>query len=105
MLFELGFEHIALLKTYSTPYRFATLEKNKRRHRLHTVALRKLDIFIYINLKHIGRVTYFILDFFKNRPLHTARAAPCCKKINQSRFITLNQFIKIVHNIFFRVYY
>lgn len=105
MLFNLGFEHIALLKTYSTPDRFATLEKNKRRHRLHTVALRKLDIFIYINLKHIGRVTDLILDFFKNRTLHTARAAPCCKKIDQSRFITLNQFIKIVHNIFFRVYY
>ncbi len=100
MLFDLGLKDITLLKADSTPNRLTVLEKNKRRHRLNTVTLRKLDIFIYINLQDIGRIAYLVFDFLENRALHTARATPSGKKIDQRRFIAFDQFIKIVHNIF-----
>ena len=101
MLSDFSFELVGLMNTDTTPYGFAVDKKYQSRHRLHTITLCKLSVFINIYLDDIGALAHLCLDIGKNRTLHAARTTPCSKEINKRRLAVFYHFIKIVHIIAF----
>ena len=101
MLSDFSFELVGLMNTDTAPYGFAVDKKYQCRHRLHTITLCKLSVFINIYLDNISALAHLCLNIGKNRTLHAARTAPCSKEINKRRLAVFNHFIKIVHIIAF----
>ncbi len=83
---EFLFKSIGLLHAHSAPYGLAVLEQYKCRDRTHVVLSRKPLILVNIDFNYVCRVSDTFLDIFKNRALHTARATPRGKKVDESRF-------------------
>lgn len=99
MLHDFSFKKGSLLHTYCAPYRLAVFEENQSRNRLHTITGGQLGALVNVNFDDVSGISDFGFHLFENRGLHFAGATPCGKKIYQSRFILVYEFVKIIHNI------
>lgn len=97
---QLAFEILTRLNSRLTPFKLTFLEYHKRRNGTNVVYGRQLPVLVDIDFDDAGFIAYLAGQFLENRVHHLTGSTPSCEKINQDRFVRVDEILKFFHSVF-----